>query len=135
MLVQLLVDLVIFLCQELLCITVKQIHKPKQTQNPYKKPLHGGITFNSNVSFTTDATVAKEFRGLNGMILQIDMKNSLNVKYKFFKSCDVSWISNYPSEKEILAFRGSHFDFRFSSIRMDKESQNQWIVCDDDWIV
>ena len=98
----------------------------------YQYALDAEITFKSNVSFSSDLAVAKQFRGSNGMILEIDMKNSLFVKYKMFKSCNVAWISNFPSEKEILAFRGSHFKVKFSSIYMDKESQNQRIVCGDD---
>lgn len=87
----------------------------------------------SNVSFTTSIDVAKEFRGNRGMIIRLNMKDSLWVRYKYFKVCDVSWISKFPSEKEILAFRGSHFDIKFGCIKMEKTAKNQWIYSGDDF--
>ncbi len=53
-------------------------------------------------SGTTDLHVARSFAGQNGMILVMKPETNLNnTKYKSF---DLSWISDYPDEKEHLLF-------------------------------
>ena len=47
--------------------------------------------------------VSEEFINSNGMLLVID--SSLRKEYKMF-SCDVSWISDFPKEYEVLFARG-----------------------------
>ena len=53
----------------------------------------------SPVSFSTDLSVAKEFRGSAGMLMELKIDDSIN-----YNICmaDVSWISKFSSEKEVL---------------------------------
>merc|ERR1719334_908441 len=53
-------------------------------------------------STTTDLHVARSFAGKNGMILVIKPETDLG-KTKY-KALDISWISDYPDEREYLLF-------------------------------
>ena len=91
----------------------------------YLKGFH--LLFKTHVSFTTSLTQAKQFRGSNGMILGINMKaNKIWLKYNQFYCCDVSWISQYHNEKEVLVARLSAIEIRPEKVRTDLKNQNQW---------
>ena len=91
------------------------------------------LHFKSNVSFTKDLNVAYQFRGAEGMVLGINLKQSLEedifghgIKSRI-SACDVSWISRFPLEQEVLISRHSQFNVYVSkSKQIDKK---QWIVC------
>jgi len=53
-------------------------------------------------STTTDLHVARSFAGKNGMILV--MKPEIDLNKTPFKVLDISWISDYPDEREYLLF-------------------------------
>ena len=65
------------------------------------------LFFTSNVSFSTSLQVAKQFRGDEGLIIGLNMERSLATLQGGFTACDVSWISNFPSEKVIMCKAGS----------------------------
>ena len=87
------------------------------------------IHFTQNVSFTTDLDVATEFRGNDGIIIGLNMNRSYNYLTKWFYGCDVSWISDYPGEKEILCGKGSALSIYKQNITI--KGNNQYIVCDE----
>ena len=93
------------------------------------------IYFTTNVSFTTDLEIAKQFRGSSGMIIGLNMKRSYLVSCGYFKACDVSWISRYPHEKEILCSRGSPIYFYRNTMTVTQNKntneKQQWFVCDE----
>ena len=87
----------------------------------------------TNVSFTTDLNIAKEFRGSSGMIIGMNMKRSCPAIRGHFEACDVSWISKYPNEKEILCRRGSQIRFyrnKMTITQTENNEKQQWFVCD-----
>ena len=86
------------------------------------------LMFKTNVSFSTDLDVAIRFRGSNGIIIGVNMQKIPLVMQ--FKACDVSWISQFPHEKEILAQRCSLLNMYPSKATYDIKGQNQWFVCD-----
>ena len=53
-------------------------------------------------STTTDLHVARSFAGKNGMILV--MKPETNISHTDYTVLDISWISDYPDEREYLLF-------------------------------
>ena len=73
----------------------------------FKNDHHDKVMLKTHVSFTTSLDVAKEFRGDEGMIIGMNVKRSCVAISGNFKVCDVSWISRFPSEKEILCRRSS----------------------------
>ena len=85
------------------------------------------MMFKSNVSFSSDITVAKEFRGAEGMILGLNLSH--DYKYHFDQricACDVSWLSKYPTESEVLVARRSMFSISPSqAIQIGK---NQYVL-------
>ena len=83
----------------------------------------------TNVSFSSDINVAKEFRAASGMIIGLNMKRSISVAKGSFYACDVSWISSQPREKEILCARGSEIHVYFN--KMHEIENKQWFVCDE----
>ena len=91
------------------------------------------IAFKTNVSFSTDLKKAIEFRGQDGMIIGLIMNNCVIVDMGAFKACDVSWVSKFPREKEILCSKCSWLYVSKSKTIMTYENggQQQWIVCDD----
>ena len=91
------------------------------------------VHLKTNVSFTTDLKVAKEFRGSSGMIIGLNMKRSYAATTEWFCACDVSWISAHPREKELLCKRGSEIRFyrnKMTETYVGNEKQ-QWFVCDE----
>ena len=93
----------------------------------------GIMMFKTNVSFSSNVNVAKEFRGAEGMILGLNMSRDFWYNYDArFCACDVSWLSKYPTEREVLVARDSIFRIVPSqSIQIGK---NQYVVlhCGDD---
>ena len=90
------------------------------------------LMFKTNVTFTRDLDVAKQFRGSNGMIIGINMKTNENFLFpKDYKlcCCDVSWISNHPIEKEVLIKKGSVVQVAPHMIKYESEKENQWVIC------
>jgi len=59
-------------------------------------------TYYGPISTTTDLHTARNFAGKNGMILVVtpDSKRA----YSAYKILDISWISDYPDEREFLLF-------------------------------
>ena len=91
------------------------------------------VYLTTNVSFTTDLKVAKQFRGSSGMIIGLNMKRSYAATVDGFRACDVSWISDHLREKEILCQRGSEIRFyrnKMTETCIGNEKQ-QWFVCDE----
>ena len=93
------------------------------------------LFFKSNVSGTRSIKVAYQFRGDEGVILGINLKQSFEENIFGFlfgdsiipHACDVSWISKYPSEQEVLFSRHSPFAvYPSKSVQVGK---NQWLVC------
>ena len=83
----------------------------------------------SNVSFSTNLTVAKEFRGNEGLIIGLNMSRSLAAWRGEFVACDVSWISRFPTEKEILCRKGSVI-YCYKH-KMTIKGKQQFLVCDE----
>ena len=83
----------------------------------------------TNTSFSSDLNVAKQFCGADGMILGINMDLSFSYKMGAFVACDVSWISQSPSEKEILCAKGSQLIV--SKSKITARDGKQWIVCSE----
>ena len=85
-------------------------HKIETIDNNSNKKKHANkngslenheLTFPTFTSFTTDIEVAKSFRGKRGMIIGLRSKDIV--------ACDVSWISHFSDEKEVLVTRfGNH---------------------------
>ena len=94
-----------------------------------KRKLKQIVGFKTNVSFTTDYQVAEEFRGSNGIIIQLDTAKSFWIKQEKFGLCDVSWISEFPQEKEILVQRLSILTVYTNKVH--QSDANQTIVCND----
>ena len=92
------------------------------------------VHFTTTVTFTRDLNVAKNFRGSSGMIIGLNLQRSFAFVNSQSSACDVSWISKFPNEKEVLCTRGSQI--RFYKNKM-KETQNengeklQSFVCDE----
>ena len=87
------------------------------------------IFFTSNVSFSTDLKIAKECRVDEGLIIGLNMKRSYSAMIGAFRACDVSWISPFPREKEILCERGSMV--HVYQYKMTQIGKQQWLVCDE----
>ena len=92
--------------------------------------LEGIVILKTDASFTTDLQKAKEFRGSNGMIICLNMQLLLSYKENTLAACDVSWVSDYPDEKEILIARFSNINFNARKI-FKSDDDNQWIIGDD----
>ena len=101
----------------------------KQVMN---KDMGKQIHFLTNVSFTSDLTVAREFfHGSNGMIIAVNLQRCLSYKTQILKACDVSWISDHKREKEVLARKFSMLNVYWSKMIHDEENKIQWLVCDE----
>ena len=74
-------------------------------------------------SFATTLGVAKGFRGYEGTILGIHLDDSNNDNYC---CADVSWISEYPGEKEVL-FVNLPIKFEKEQCIIDESKRCQWI--------
>ena len=93
------------------------------------------LYFKSNISFTRDLNVAYEFRGYEGLILGLNIKQCCEEDIWGFltkdtaipHACDVSWISKFPTEQEVLVSRDSPFTPYPSKSR--QIGKKQWIVC------
>ena len=97
------------------------------------------LNFKTNVSFTRDLSVAREFRGGEGLILGINwqrakMENLIQHRINpWCFACDVSWISRFPTEQEVLVSR--LVSFRVIPSKSMQIGKKQWFVCnggDDD---
>ena len=90
--------------------------------------------FKSFQSFSVDKSVAKTFRGKNGIILGLNVeslkKERKNSEDHHLSICDVSWISSFPDEKEVLIARGEKIPLIKNKWVMDKKRSNQYFVCD-----
>lgn len=60
------------------------------------------------------------------MIIAVNIEKDYNLKILDFNACDVSWISKYKTEKEIIVARGSRLNMYPSQIYQIKDKQ--WIV-------
>ena len=61
-------------------------------------------------SFSTNLNEAKTFAGSDGMIIALNLSSSVNCgqiesQFNAIGACDVSWLSQYPNENEILVSR------------------------------
>ena len=98
------------------------------------KYLRESIYFRTNVSFTTDLKIAKQFRGSTGMIIGLNIQRSFAAMQGRFHACDVSWISKYPNEKEVLVQRGSEiriYPNKMTQTQTKDGEKQQWFVCDE----
>ena len=98
------------------------------------KNMRDIVYLTTNVSFTSDLNVAKQFRSAAGMIIGLNMKRSYAAITGKFCACDVSWISKHPWEKEVLCKRGSQICFypnKMRQILTKENNQQQCFVCDD----
>ena len=92
------------------------------------------VHLTTNVSFTTDLNIAKQFRGSSGMIIGLNMKRSYAATLGLFHAIDVSWVSKHLGEKEILCARGSQIHFyknKMTEIQTKHGEKQQWFVCDE----
>ena len=87
--------------------------------------------FTSNISFTASLTVAQEFRGNEGLIIGLNPSRSLAARAGWFRVCDVSWISRFPSEQELLCKRGSMVCCYRYKMTISQTQKQQWLVCDE----
>ena len=102
-------------------------------------PAANALEFKTNVSFSRDLRVAREFRGDEGLMIGINLQrvwlqSAVGGKHLPY-ACDVSWISRFPTEQEILVAKGVRFHPCPSKSR--QIGKKQWIVCnhgDDDKI-
>ena len=65
------------------------------------------LVFQTYKSFSTSLRVAKEFAGDEGLIIAIKLCPFNMAISKNIFACDVSWISKYVTEREILAMKNS----------------------------
>ena len=90
----------------------------------------GSLTFyfKTYVSFTRDLRVATEFRGGEGLIIGVNLYQSwMWMDKNNVRACDVSWISKFPHEQEILVSTESPFQPCLSKFK--QIGNKQWIVC------
>ena len=91
------------------------------------------LNFKTNVSFSRDYRVAREFRGNEGLIIGVNLYQSwMNSSGNGANpaACDVSWISKYPTEQEVLVSRLHEFNVCLPKLR--QIGQKQWIVCNNE---
>ena len=85
------------------------------------------LKFKTTVSFSSDINVAKEFRGAEGIILGLNMsRDTWYNRYESFSACDVSWLSKYPTETEVVVARRS--TFRIMPSQSMQIGKNQYVV-------
>eukprot|EP01083_Nonionella_stella_P181641 651315_1 len=73
--------------------------------------------FKSYVSASRNIDVARAFKGETGMLIEIESR-------KQFTCCDVSWISKFPNEQEILfAFYGTGTKWNAKLVNQTKDNQ------------
>ena len=88
------------------------------------------LQFKSNVSFTRDLNVARQFRGSDGLILGVNLHRLWTEFVTPPSACDISWISSFETEQEILVENLGNFRIYASkSYQIDKK---QWFVCNVD---
>ena len=63
------------------------------------------------------------------MIICVNMQLLEAYKRETFEACDVSWISEYSEEKEILVARFSTVNL--NARRIFRSNDNQWLIADD----
>lgn len=91
---------------------------------------HSILSFKTHQSFSTDLNVAKEFAGDDGMIIALKMN-----RHKFQRMCntdqfccgDVSWISKFQTEKQILVGKSSVLTINKNNIY--NIGNYQYIIC------
>ena len=90
------------------------------------------VGFQKNVSFSTDLNVALQYRGDSGMVIGVNVKRTFNNPFMMdrFDVCDVSWISSFVCDKEILCRAGSKIRIYPNLVR--KRGNTQWIACVED---
>ena len=90
-----------------------------------------GFFFKTNVSFSRDLRVAKQFRGNEGSILSLNLERGSRCRAGLFgklhHACDVSWISKFPMEQEVLVSKFT--TFFVSPSKINQIGKKQWIVC------
>ena len=108
-------------------LDIYQLYKQWMFTGAISNPV---LFFKSNVSFTRDLNVAYQFRGAEGIILGINPKqlseDAVHGHDDIFL-CDVSWISKFPFEQEVLFSRYQPFTiYPSKSMQIGKK---QWFVC------
>lgn len=93
------------------------------------------VRLKTNVSFSTDLNQALKFRGDSGMVIGMSVKRIFNrpditFARPGFTACDVSWISSFAHEKEILAHVASTIRIYPNLVR--NRGQTQWIAFVED---
>ena len=91
--------------------------------------LHDRLHFIANVSFSTKLDVAGRFSSNEGLIIGLNMQRCYMALVKGFAACDVSWISKFPNECEVLCQRGS--TLHVYRHKMTIKGKQQWLVCDE----
>ena len=87
------------------------------------------LLFKTFVSFTTDLKVAKRFSNQDGIIIGLNMQRSIYWKMDLFTACDVSWISDFENEMEILV--SQHSTLQLYQSKMTEIGKLQYFVCDE----
>eukprot|EP00483_Globobulimina_turgida_P001131 UN01133 len=81
-----------------------------------KREIKNGF-FKSYVSASRNAQIAASFKGESGILIEIESR-------KLFTCCDVSWISKFPNEEEVLfAFYGTGTKWNAKIINQTKDNQ------------
>ena len=91
---------------------------------------NGALSFITYQSFSTSLEVAREFAGNEGLIIAIKLNRNKQNIHEFLFCCDMSWISKFVSEKEILLRRNSAVPLHISNIY--NIGNYQYIICSDD---
>ena len=91
------------------------------------------LYFQTNMSFSRDLKVAREFRGNEGLIIGVNLYQMwihAPTTGNIPAACDVSWISKYPTEQEVLFSRWNLFTVCLAKLR--QIGKKQWIVCNNE---
>ncbi len=94
--------------------------------------------FNSYLSTSQSEEVAMSFRGKKGALIKIEggVKSGFAAEGDTsINCCDVSWISKFPNEREILISRGQHFEWKAKVINETSEGQFVSLSLSSDWLV
>ena len=85
------------------------------------------LFFKTNDRFSRDIQVAREFRVDEGLIIGVNLHRTWPETKHPIHACDVSWISKFPTEQEVLVSRYAWFRPCLSKFR--QIGKKQWVVC------
>ena len=93
------------------------------------------IKFKTFQSFSKSYRVAKMFCRSKGMIIGLNIRHLQNFHIKHtsinpFGACDISWISKYWREEEVLVSRISPLPIDKKKIYYRKNKELQYLICD-----